>query len=221
MRIVVLASGRGSNLAALLAAQAAGHLPVSICAVMSDKSEAGALAIARDAGVAVRVLDPAEFADRAGFDHALFAAVAEFAPELIVCAGFMRVLGADVLAPWLGRIINIHPSLLPKYPGLHTHRRALKAGDRQQGASVHFVSAEVDGGPLIAQVAIDVCTGDTPAQLAERLLPREHALLIASIALLANGRIRYHEGAVLHEGQVLDSPLQLGDDDAWRAAHSD
>ncbi len=221
MRIVVLASGRGSNLAALLAAQAAGQVPVSICAVISDKSDAGALAIARDAGIAVRVLNPAEFSDRARFDHAVFSAAAEFAPELIVCAGFMRVLGAAALAPWLGRIINIHPSLLPKYPGLHTHRRALKAGDRQQGASVHFVSAEVDGGPLIAQVAIDIHTGDTAAQLAERLLPREHALLIASIGLLANGRIRYHKGAVLHEGKLLESPLQLGDDNAWRTAHGD
>ena len=221
MRIVVLASGRGSNLAALLAAQAAGQLPVSTCAVISDKSGAGALAIASDAGIPVRVLDPAEFSDRAGFDQALFAAAAEFKPELIVCAGFMRVLGAAALAPWLGRVINIHPSLLPKYPGLHTHRRALQAGDSQQGASVHYVSAEVDGGPLIAQVAIDIRAGDTAARLAERLLPREHALLIASIGLLASGRIRYHEDAVLLDGQPLDAPLQLGDDDAWRAAHSD
>ena len=129
----------------------------------------------------------------------------------MVLAGFMRILDPVVLAPWSGRIVNIHPSLLPKYPGLHTHRRALEAGEAEHGSSVHFVTAELDGGPVLAQVAIAVLPGDTPDTLAERLFGHEHRLLVATVAAIATGRLRLGERGVLDEGMPLASPLRLVD----------
>lgn len=209
MRIAVLASGRGSNLEALIDAQREARLPITIVGVFSDKADARALEIARAAGIAAVHVDPRAFGSRREFDEALFAAIAAARPDLVVLAGFMRILDPAAFKPWLGRIINIHPSLLPKYPGLHTHRRALEAGDRLHGASVHFVTAELDGGPVLGQVRIEIRPDDTPESLAERLLPQEHRLLVACVALLAGNRLRWAANGVHLDGAPLDRPLQL------------
>jgi phosphoribosylglycinamide formyltransferase-1 len=211
LRIALLASGRGSNLQALIDARADG-LAIELVLVASDKAHAPALRRAEAAGIATLALDPKGYADRAAFDADLFARIGTFAPDLIVLAGFMRILTPSVIAPWAGRIVNIHPSLLPKYPGLHTHRRALEAGDAMHGATVHYVTAELDGGPPIARVEIAVHSGDTPDTLAERLLHDEHRLLVATVALIAARRIALAGHAIQHDGMALAAPLHLAAD---------
>lgn len=208
LKVAVLASGRGSNLAALIAARDAGTLPVEFVLVGSDKASAGALRLAEAAGIPTLALNPKDYPDRPGFDRALFAHVAASGAELLVLAGFMRVIEGAVVAEWEGRAINIHPSLLPKYPGLHTHRRCLEAGDTEHGASVHYVTAELDGGPVVAQARIPVGTGDTEISLAERLLAEEHQLLPAVVGAIASGRLRWNAGAVF-DGQPVATPLSL------------
>jgi phosphoribosylglycinamide formyltransferase-1 len=212
--IAVLISGRGSNLQALIDAIAASRLQARIVLVASNRRSAAGLLRAEQAGIRTLALDAAAYADRAAYDAALFDDIAAAAPDLIVLAGFMRVLDARAIAPWEGRMINIHPSLLPKYPGLRTHERALAAGDALHGASVHYVTAELDGGPVIAQAEIAPRSGDTPDTLAERLLPREHALLTACVAAIASGRVRYAAGAVTLDGMARAAPLRLGADGA-------
>jgi len=207
-RIAVLASGRGSNLQALIDARDAGA-PIQLVLVASDKPGALALRRADAAGIATLALEPKTFATRAAFDQTLFARVAAHAPDLIVLAGFMRIIDPSALAPWAGRIINIHPSLLPKYPGLHTHRRALEAGDTVHGATVHYVTAELDGGPPIACVEIPVHAGDTEQALADRLLQDEHRLLEATVALIAAGRVALDGARVLYDGAPIAAPLRL------------
>jgi phosphoribosylglycinamide formyltransferase-1 len=209
MRVVVLASGRGSNLGALIAAQREPDARFAIVLVAGDKPEAHALRIAEDAGIATIALDPRGYADRATFDADLFARVGANAPDLIVLAGFMRILDPGVLAPWVGRMINIHPSLLPKYRGLKTHERAIKAGDAVHGASVHFVTPELDGGPVISQIEMPVEAGDTPTMLATRLLPLEHRLLAATVDLLAERRVTLGGDGVRFDGAPLTHPLRL------------
>jgi len=211
LRVVVLASGRGSNFAALAEAKRRGELPISLRALLSDKRTAPALLLAENAGVAAIALAPRDFPDRASFDRALFARVAKFEPDLVVLAGYMRVIDPDVIEPWRGKVINIHPSLLPKYPGLHTHARALEAGDTVHGASVHFVTAQLDGGPVIAQVELPLIAGDTPESLAARLLHREHGLLVATVRLLAQRRVRLGANGVELDGASLQQPLLLDD----------
>ena len=210
--IAVLASGRGSNLSALIDAQRSGALPIEIVLVASDKAHAPALRIAEAAGIATLALDPAGYRQRADFDADLFARIAAHSPQLIVLAGFMRILDAEVVAPWVGRMINIHPSLLPKYRGLRTHERALAAGDATHGASVHFVTSELDGGPVIAQAEIPVASDSTPASLAAQLLPREHRLLAACVELIAQRRVALVGDAVQFDNAVLKTPLRLRND---------
>ncbi|HEY0198308.1 MAG TPA: phosphoribosylglycinamide formyltransferase [Rhodanobacter sp.] len=210
-RVAVLASGRGSNLAALLAARERGELPVEFALVASDKASAGALRLAEAAGIPTLALDPRSYPDRRAFDADLFARIAASGAGLLVLAGFMRILDGDVLAPWVGRMINIHPSLLPKHRGLHTHRRALEAGDPEHGASVHFVTAELDGGPVIAQAKIAVRNDDDEQSLAGRLLPLEHQLLPAVLGLLASERLGWDGRAPRFDGQPLTAPLMLVD----------
>jgi len=205
MRVVVLASGRGSNLGALIAAQDR----FGIVLVAGDKPEAKALRLAEEAGIETLALDPRGYADRASFDADLFARIAEHTPDLIVLAGFMRILDPAVLAPWVGRTINIHPSLLPKYRGLRTHERALAAGDATHGASVHFVTSELDGGPVIAQAELAVEHGDTAATVAARLLPIEHRLLAATVDLLCAKRVALDGDRVRFDGAPLAAPLRL------------
>jgi phosphoribosylglycinamide formyltransferase-1 len=216
-RVAVLASGRGTNLEALIEA-ARGSAPFEITLVASDRADCEALRRAERAGIQTLALDPRGYADRARFDADLFARIAAHAPDLVVLAGFMRILDPAALAPWVGRAINIHPSLLPKHRGLRTHARALESGDAMHGASVHFVTSELDGGPVIAQVEIPVRADDTAATLAHRLLPLEHRLLVASVGEIASGRIVLDGDRVLRDGRGLSAPLRLSDDGALVAA---
>ncbi|MEO6798513.1 MAG: phosphoribosylglycinamide formyltransferase [Rhodanobacter sp.] len=210
-KVAVLASGRGSNLVALLDARARGELPVEFVLVGSDKAAAGALRVAEEANIPTLAMDPRGYPDRRAFDLDLFARITSSGAELLVLAGFMRVIDGEALRPWVGRIINIHPSLLPKYRGLHTHRRALEAGDAEHGASVHFVTAELDGGPVIAQARLMIEPGDDEQRLANRLLPLEHRLLPAVLAVLANRRLQWQANAAHYDGRVLSVPLHLGE----------
>lgn len=218
LRVAVMVSGRGSNLKALIDARAAGILPVDLVAVASNRPGCAALARARDAGIATVALSPKDFPDRAAFDHALFATLAAFQPQLLVLAGYLRIIDAGAVAasPW--PMLNIHPSLLPKYPGLDTHARALDAGDREHGASVHQAIPALDAGPVLAQVRIAIKPDDTPATLAQRLLPREHALLVASVRLLAQRRAAITPAGIQFDGRRLAAPLQLDDDDVLQPA---
>jgi len=209
LRIAVLASGRGSNFAALLAARDRGELAADFVLVASDKPDAGALQLAQLAGVPTCVLEPHGYAERRDYDLALFERIAASVPDLLVLAGFMRIIDGDALKPWAGRMINIHPSLLPKYRGLHTHRRAIKAGDAEHGASVHFVTAELDGGPVIAQTMLPIEAGDDEHSLAARLLPLEHQLLPAVVALIAEDRLALGEHGVTLDGEPLRKPLRM------------
>jgi phosphoribosylglycinamide formyltransferase-1 len=213
LRVAVLASGRGSHFASLADAAQRGVLPIRMVGVFSDKPAAPVLQRAAEFGVAAQAFDPKRFADRAAHEAALFAAVDASAPDLIVCAGYMRILGAESVAPRSARMLNIHPSLLPKYRGLHTHRRALEAGDTEHGASVHFVTPELDGGPVLAQARVAVLAGDDEAALAARVLVREHPLLRACVALFAANRTRLDRDGILHRERRLQRPLRLGEDD--------
>ena len=181
-RLVVLISGRGSNMRAVVDACRQGRLDAEVVAVISNRPDAAGLDHARSAGIATRTLDHTAYASRDAFDAALADAIDEFAPDFIVLAGFMRILGQPLVERFRDRMINIHPSLLPLYPGLDTHARALAAGDSEHGASVHFVTPELDAGPIIEQVRVPVLAGDTPQRLAERVLGEEHALLIRALA---------------------------------------
>jgi phosphoribosylglycinamide formyltransferase-1 len=206
-RLAVLASGRGSNLQAITAAIAAGQLDAQVVAVLSDKPDAPALLhVAAEQRWA---RSPKDFVDRAAFDAALGDALAGFAPDWVVCAGYMRILGQAFVARFDGRLVNIHPSLLPLYKGLHTHARALEAGDAEHGASVHFVVPELDAGTVLAQARVPVQTGDTAETLAQRVLAVEHPLLIASLALLVSGRVTEQAGQLQLDGHPLFSPLRL------------
>lgn len=212
LRVAVLVSGRGSNLQALIDAQRRGGMPIELVLVASDKAQAPALRRAERAGIATLALDPRGYTTRAAFDADLFARIGALAPDLIVLAGFMRIIDPAALAPWQGRIINIHPSLLPKYPGLHTHARAIAAGDPTHGATVHYVTAQLDGGPSIAQTQIRIVPGDTPDTLAQRLLAHEHELLVACVDLIARERVRLDGTIVKLDGVALRHPLCIGGD---------
>lgn len=211
--IIVLISGRGSNLGAILRA----GLQAQVAAVISNRPDAAGLALARAADIATAVLDHREFDSREAFDAALAERIDTHVPALVVLAGFMRVLTAGFVDRYRGRMINIHPSLLPKYPGLHTHERAIAAGDATHGASVHFVTAQLDGGPVIAQARIPVLGGDTPDTLAARLLPLENRLLAASVDAIARRRIALGDNGVEFDGHLLVAPLRLQADGGLRA----
>jgi phosphoribosylglycinamide formyltransferase 1 len=192
--LVVLLSGRGTNLAALLAAAAREQwmqtLDARVVAVIANEAEAAGLSVARAAGIQTVVVPHRAYLSRDAFDEAVAVAIDAFSPSLVILAGFMRVLGADFVRRYAGRLINIHPSLLPLFPGLHTHRRALAAGVRVHGATVHFVTAEVDSGGIIAQAAIAVLPDDDEASLAARVLACEHQLLPRAVRLILQGRVR-------------------------------
>lgn len=207
--VVVLVSGYGSNLQVILDRTAAGSLPVTVRAVVSDRPEAEALKRARIAGVAVETVTSTEFPAKGAYDLALNAAVERHAPSLVVLAGFMRILGPEFVRRHLGRMLNIHPSLLPKYRGLHTHRRALEAGDRVHGCSVHFVTEELDGGPVVARAEVPVLAGDTEATLRTRVQQQEHRLYPEVIGWYATGRLRLEGQRPSLDGVPLLIPKQL------------
>ena len=214
-RVAVLASGRGSNLQALLDAIARGALQATIAGVFSDKSDAFALQRARDAGVHAEAVDPRGYPNRLAFDAAFFERVDAVRPDLIVCAGYMRLISEAAVEAHRSRLVNIHPSLLPAFKGLRTHAQALAAGVPEHGASVHFVTADLDGGPVIAQARVPVLPGDDVETLARRVLGREHPLLVATVALLASGRVRLQDDRVQLDGMPLPAPLQLGANEAF------
>lgn len=199
--LVIVISGRGSNLQAILDAQRASQLPVALRAVISNNPSAPGLEIARAAGLTTEIVDHRDYPERAGFDRALREMIDRHDPRLVVLAGFMRVLGADFINHFAGRLINVHPSLLPAFRGLNTHARALAADARQHGASVHFVSNEVDGGPIIVQAPVPVRPGDDAASLAERVLEQEHRILPLAIRWYLEGRLSVRDGHVLLDGQ--------------------
>lgn len=199
--VVVLISGRGSNLQAIINAIAHDALPVEIRAVISNRPDAPGLQFARDAGIPVAIVDHRAFPERASFENALARAIDAHAPKLVVLAGFMRVLGADFVRRYQGRMINIHPSLLPEFPGLDTHARVLAAGRSRHGATVHFVTPDVDGGPAIVQAAVPVLTDDTPDTLAARVLHEEHRILPLALKWFAENRLSIRGGRVSLDGR--------------------
>lgn len=187
--IVVLISGHGSNLQALIDACKNGRLKGKIVAVFSNNAEAYGLERAQDADIPTCVLNPEDFADRAAFDAALANEIEQYEPALVVLAGYMRILSPEFVAQFAGKMLNIHPSLLPKYPGLHTHRKALENSDREHGTSVHFVTDELDGGPLILQAKVPVFSDDTEESLSERVKTHEHTIYPMVINWFLNGRL--------------------------------
>lgn len=205
--IVILISGRGSNMEALIAERDAGRLPVNIAAVISNRPDAKGLETAAQAGIATRCLDHKAFADRAAFDTALAACIDEFAPDLVVLAGFMRILTPDFVRHYEGRLFNIHPSLLPSFPGLHTHQRALDEGVRIHGCTVHFVTAELDHGPVVIQAAVPVLDGDDEAALAARVLRQEHRIYPQAVRWFAEGRLSLLDGRVQVAGEMADDAV--------------
>lgn len=206
MKAVILISGRGSNMEALLKA----GLPVEFAAVISNKPDAKGLEIAAELGIPAVAMDHRQFPDRAAFDAALADEIDRHAPDLVVLAGFMRVLTDEFVRRYLGRMINIHPALLPAFPGLNTHRRALEAGVRVHGCTVHFVTPEVDVGPIIIQAAVPVLPGDTEASLAARVLEQEHRIYAQAIRWWSEGRLVLREdGGVTVAGAAQNSTVLI------------
>ncbi|KAB2927722.1 MAG: phosphoribosylglycinamide formyltransferase [Dechloromonas sp.] len=195
-RIVILISGRGSNMEALIAARDAGRLPVDIVAVISNRPDARGLETAARAGIATHFIDHKGFAGREAFDAALAGCIDDFAPDLVVLAGFMRILSEGFVRRYEGRLINIHPSLLPAFPGLHTHQRALEEGVRIHGCTVHFVTPALDHGPVIIQAAVPVFDDDSEASLAARVLTQEHKIYPQAVRWFAEGRLSLVDGRV-------------------------
>lgn len=208
-RLAVLISGRGSNLKALIDACADGRVNGRIVLVISNRPDAPGLDHARNAGIPHRVIDHRRYADREAFDRALGDCLADHQPDLVVLAGFMRVLTPGLVRRFADRMVNIHPSLLPELRGLHTHARALAAGAAHHGASVHFVTTELDGGPVIMQAPVPVCPGDTPDTLAARVQAVEHRLYPAAVEMICSGRIHAAGDNIWCDEQRLERPLLL------------
>jgi phosphoribosylglycinamide formyltransferase-1 len=208
--IVVLISGRGSNLESIIDCTTSGVLAVDIRAVISNRPDAAGLQIAAAAGIPAEVVDHGAYADRTAFEQVLQARIDACRPGLVVLAGFMRLLSAGFVAHYQGRMLNIHPSLLPALPGLQTHRRALEAGLAEHGASVHFVTAEMDGGPVLLQARVTIRKDDTPATLADRVLRQEHRMYPLAIQWFASGRIFLDDNGHIHfDGERLTRPKDL------------
>lgn len=207
--VVALISGRGSNLQAIVDGATAGELPVNMAAVISNRPGAAGLQRARRAGIEAIALDHKAFADRAAFDAALRETIERYQPDLIVLAGFMRILTDAFVEHYQGRMLNIHPSLLPKFRGLDTHARALVAGEREHGASVHFVTAGLDEGPVVVQAAVPVHPDDDADTLAARVLVQEHRIYPLAIRWFAEGRLKLQNNQVFLDGEPLAVPYRL------------
>ena len=201
--VVVLISGSGSNLQALIDSVTHDGNPARISAVISNRADAYGLQRAQQAGIATRVLDHKNFDGREAFDTALIEAIDAHQPDLVVLAGFMRILSAGFVKHYSGRLINIHPSLLPRHKGLHTHLRALEAGDTEHGCSVHFVTEELDGGPLVVQAVLPVMADDTAERLASRVHQQEHRIYPLAVRWFAEGRLRLGAQGAMLDGQPL------------------
>jgi phosphoribosylglycinamide formyltransferase-1 len=209
--IVILISGRGSNMRALIEHSRAQTSAYSVSVVISDKPGAGGLEAAAHLGIAARAVPAAKGTERTAYDAVLADTIDEYSPSLVVLAGFMRILSAQFVARFAGKILNIHPSLLPKYTGLHTHRRALEAEETEHGVTVHFVSEQLDGGPRVLQARVPVLPGDTEAALSERVLTQEHVIYPLAVDWFCQGRLRCSAGKAWLDGKVLEQPVQLAD----------
>jgi len=212
--VVVLLSGSGSNFAAIAAAARAGTIAIDVRAAISDRPAAYGLERARALGIAAEAVPVASYPDRAAHDRALAACIDRFQPQLVVCAGYMRIFSPAFVAHYADRMLNIHPSLLPELRGLDTHRRALEAKAAWHGCSVHFVTDELDGGPLVAQAPVRVLPGDTVETLSARVHRAEHKLYPTVIGWYASGRLRSSGGRVTLDGQPLITPIRLEQLDA-------
>jgi phosphoribosylglycinamide formyltransferase-1 len=204
-RIVILISGRGSNMQAIVQRCAAEGWPAAVSAVIANRPDAVGLAFAREHGIAAVGMDHRAHASREAFDTALAAEIDRFEPHLVVLAGFMRILGAAFVEHYAGRLLNIHPSLLPAFPGLHTHQRAIDAGCKAAGATVHFVTPALDHGPIVLQSVVPVLPGDDEAALADRILATEHVIYPQAVRWFVQGRLRLDAGIV----RQLDGAAQL------------
>jgi phosphoribosylglycinamide formyltransferase-1 len=209
--IVILISGRGSNMRVLIEKSLGGGAHYSVSHVFSDRADAEGLESARQLGIPARALPAAKGISRLEYDEALVRALEEFSPSLIVLAGFMRILSAPFVERFAGRILNIHPSLLPKYPGLHTHRRVIEAHEAEHGATVHFVTEQLDGGPRIIQGRVAVDADDTEASLSQRVQSQEHRIYPLAVNWFSEGRLRYDAGKAWLDGRLLSEPMQIAD----------
>jgi phosphoribosylglycinamide formyltransferase-1 len=207
--VAVLISGDGSNLQAIIDARQRGELPIELCAVISNRPDAFGLERARRAGIPAHVLDHTQYPSREAFDQALQTLIDASGARLVVLAGFMRILTPAFVRHYEGRMLNIHPSLLPKYRGLDTHARAIAAGDAEHGASVHFVTTELDSGPTIVQVRVPIRADDTPQSLGDRVRAQEHIIYPLAIRWFAEGRLQWKDGRAFLDGQPLTGPRQL------------
>ena len=207
LRVTVLISGRGSNMAAIARACGEGMIQAEVTAVVSDRADAGGLAIAKGMGIEACVVQPPRGMDRGAYGQALGTVVEATRPGLVVLAGFMRILDPVFTRRFEGRVLNIHPSLLPKYPGLHTHRRALEAGDAAHGCTVHFVNEELDAGPRIVQARVPILADDDEESLSARVQRWEHIIYPESIGWFAAGRLELRDGAAWLDGGRLDEPV--------------
>jgi phosphoribosylglycinamide formyltransferase-1 len=205
--IVILISGRGSNMEAIVGA----GLPAKVAAVISNRADATGLNFAAQSGIPAQVVDEREFSSRGAFDAALEAAIERHSPDLVALAGFMRVLGDDFVRHYSGRMVNIHPSLLPAFPGLHTHQRALQEGVKLHGCTVHFVTPQVDHGPIIAQAAVPVHAGDTERTLAARVLRQEHRIYPLAVRWFVEDRLVVEKGVVRVNGSDATQALLAGE----------
>lgn len=210
-RIVVLISGSGSNLQAIMDACVQPEFDARVVGVISNRPGVKGLERAAQHGIATRTLDHTDFPDREQFDTRLAQTIDEFKPDLVILAGFMRILTSKFVARYQGRMLNIHPSLLPKYPGLHTHRRAIEAGDLEHGVTVHFVTPELDGGPPVLQARVPILPGDTETELAARVLTYEHRLYPMAIHWFAKGRLALRGGQAYLDGEPLPAGGRLVD----------
>jgi phosphoribosylglycinamide formyltransferase-1 len=212
LRVAALISGRGSNMAAIAGACTRGVIAAEVVGVIADRVEAPGIALAQGLGLATQIIAADRFPDRTGFEAALAEAIDGCNAELIVLAGFMRILSAPFVQRYADRLLNIHPSLLPKYKGLHTHRRVLQAGEREHGVSVHLVTPELDGGPVICQARVAVMPGDTESRLAARVQVQEHRIYPMVVGLIAAGRLQLKAGSILLDGRALAAPLVTDDE---------
>lgn len=207
LQLAILISGRGSNMAAIARECRAGRLNAQVSRVIAERPGVAGLETARALGIEARTVPWQGAGQRQAFEHSLAAALIDAKPDLIVLAGFMRILSPQFVASHAGRILNIHPSLLPKYTGLHTHRRVLEAGEREHGASVHFVTAELDGGPIVLQARVPVIRGDTEESLSARVQRTEHIIYPRVIGWLADGRLAWRQDRPWLDGQALNEPV--------------
>jgi phosphoribosylglycinamide formyltransferase-1 len=207
LALAIVISGRGSNMMAIAQACARGEIAARVARVIADRRDAGGIATAQQLGLEVSVVAAREFTGRAGFEAALQAAIDASGAQLVVLAGFMRILSPEFAHHYAGRMLNIHPSLLPKYPGLHTHERALAAREREHGASVHYVTGELDAGPVVLQARVPVLPGDTPERLSARVQQQEHIIYPRAIGWIAAGRLRLADEGPTFDSRPLRQPM--------------